>query len=248
MIRNVTGKRDAHERLPELIAAAVRVFTREGVPAGQDERRRGRDGPVRGGHLSVRGQQGRPGSCWPAATLCCSRTCPRATCRCRPRRWPPPWRRRANSSPRWCRSVRRRGLVRPGAGDRSPPSSRRSSASCSSSNRGPGRPRTCSNASARELPEMADLLNAGHPRAGPGGADRVPGRRAADRHAAPYAGLGGDGTAGARDADLVRPAPVRPGRCRHPGRPGRGHGGGRAGARPVPAGPAAAGAAAAGAR
>ena len=30
MIRNMTGKRDAHERLPELIAAAVRVFTREG--------------------------------------------------------------------------------------------------------------------------------------------------------------------------------------------------------------------------
>src|SRR3981081_2357753 len=26
----MTGKRDAHERLPELIAAAVRVFTREG--------------------------------------------------------------------------------------------------------------------------------------------------------------------------------------------------------------------------
>jgi AcrR family transcriptional regulator len=30
MIRDMTGKRDAHERLPELIAAAVRVFTREG--------------------------------------------------------------------------------------------------------------------------------------------------------------------------------------------------------------------------
>ena len=30
MIRGMTGKRDAHERLPELIAAAVRVFTREG--------------------------------------------------------------------------------------------------------------------------------------------------------------------------------------------------------------------------
>ncbi len=30
MIRNMTGKRDAQERLPELIAAAVRVFTREG--------------------------------------------------------------------------------------------------------------------------------------------------------------------------------------------------------------------------
>ena len=30
MIRNMTGKRDAHERLPELIAAAVRIFTREG--------------------------------------------------------------------------------------------------------------------------------------------------------------------------------------------------------------------------
>ena len=29
-ILDVTGKRDAHERLPELIAAAVRVFTREG--------------------------------------------------------------------------------------------------------------------------------------------------------------------------------------------------------------------------
>ena len=26
----MTGKRDAHERLPELIAAAVRVFTRDG--------------------------------------------------------------------------------------------------------------------------------------------------------------------------------------------------------------------------
>ena len=26
----MTGKRDAHERLPELISAAVRVFTREG--------------------------------------------------------------------------------------------------------------------------------------------------------------------------------------------------------------------------
>src|SRR6202012_766217 len=30
IIRGMTGKRDAHERLPELIAAAVRVFTREG--------------------------------------------------------------------------------------------------------------------------------------------------------------------------------------------------------------------------
>ena len=30
MIPGMTGKRDAHERLPELIAAAVRVFTREG--------------------------------------------------------------------------------------------------------------------------------------------------------------------------------------------------------------------------
>ncbi len=30
MIRDMAGKRDAHERLPELIAAAVRVFTREG--------------------------------------------------------------------------------------------------------------------------------------------------------------------------------------------------------------------------
>src|SRR6478672_8434000 len=30
MIADMTGKRDAHERLPELIAAAVRVFTREG--------------------------------------------------------------------------------------------------------------------------------------------------------------------------------------------------------------------------
>src|SRR3984885_1117837 len=30
MIRDMTGKRDAHERLPELIAAAVRVFTRDG--------------------------------------------------------------------------------------------------------------------------------------------------------------------------------------------------------------------------
>jgi AcrR family transcriptional regulator len=30
MIRNMTSKRDAHERLPEVIAAAVRVFTREG--------------------------------------------------------------------------------------------------------------------------------------------------------------------------------------------------------------------------
>jgi AcrR family transcriptional regulator len=30
MIPDMTGKRDAHERLPELIAAAVRVFTREG--------------------------------------------------------------------------------------------------------------------------------------------------------------------------------------------------------------------------
>ena len=30
MIVDMTGKRDAHERLPELIAAAVRVFTREG--------------------------------------------------------------------------------------------------------------------------------------------------------------------------------------------------------------------------
>jgi AcrR family transcriptional regulator len=31
----VTGKRDAHERLPELIAAAVRVFTREGYRAAR---------------------------------------------------------------------------------------------------------------------------------------------------------------------------------------------------------------------
>jgi len=30
MIADMAGKRDAHERLPELIAAAVRVFTREG--------------------------------------------------------------------------------------------------------------------------------------------------------------------------------------------------------------------------
>ena len=30
ILPGVTGKRDAHERLPELIAAAVRVFTREG--------------------------------------------------------------------------------------------------------------------------------------------------------------------------------------------------------------------------
>jgi AcrR family transcriptional regulator len=30
MLSDMTGKRDAHERLPELIAAAVRVFTREG--------------------------------------------------------------------------------------------------------------------------------------------------------------------------------------------------------------------------
>src|SRR6267142_148100 len=30
MILDMTGKRDAHERLPEVIAAAVRVFTREG--------------------------------------------------------------------------------------------------------------------------------------------------------------------------------------------------------------------------
>ena len=31
----MTGKRDAHERLPELIAAAVRVFTREGYRAAK---------------------------------------------------------------------------------------------------------------------------------------------------------------------------------------------------------------------
>jgi len=31
----MTGKRDAHERLPELIAAAVRVFTREGYRAAR---------------------------------------------------------------------------------------------------------------------------------------------------------------------------------------------------------------------
>ena len=31
----MAGKRDAHERLPELIAAAVRVFTREGYRAAR---------------------------------------------------------------------------------------------------------------------------------------------------------------------------------------------------------------------
>jgi len=30
MILDMTGKRDEHERLPELIAESVRVFTREG--------------------------------------------------------------------------------------------------------------------------------------------------------------------------------------------------------------------------
>src|SRR6266700_1319250 len=191
MILDMSGKRDAHERLPELIAAAVRVFTREGYRSARVS--------------DVAAEMGLS----EAAIY-----------------------RYVGSKEGLFVLAIRHALLREDlpAGDLplSPA------------------PLAATVAEARDfIAEVVPFGALAEALSGPGTGDaaaefeKILGElfelESRTRQAAPYAGHGGDGPAGARDADLVRPAPVlRPGRRRHPGRPGRGHGGGRAGARAGP--------------
>ena len=237
MIPDMTGKRDAHERLPELIAAAVRVFTREGyrlarmsdvaAEMGLSEAAIYRYVGSKEALFVLAIRHALLLEDLPAGDLPLS---------------PAPLAATVAEARDFIAEVVPFGalaeaLSGPGAGDTAAEFEKilRELFELESRTREAA---DMLERSARELPEMADLLNAGIRAPRPGGADRVPGRPGRGRHAAPHAGHGGDGPAGARDADMVRPAPVlRPGRRRHPGRPGRGHGGGRAGARAGPGEP-----------
>ena len=89
--------------------------------------------------------------------------------------------------------------------------------------------------SARELPELADLLNSRPAGPGPGRAHRLPRQPGQVRAAPRHPERGRDRAPGPGDAHLVRPAPaVRPARRRDPLRTGAGNRRRRPAARPRP--------------
>ena len=246
MIRNMTGKRDAHERLPELIAAAVRVFTREGyrlarmsdvaAEMGLSEAAIYRYVGSKEGLFVLAIRHALLLEDLPAGDLPLSPASLAATV--------------AEARDFIAEVVPFGALADALSGQGSGDTAAELEKILRELFELEARTREAADMlerSARELPEMADLLNAGI---------RAPVLAALTEYLGGRAEAGtlrrtpdtrDDGPAGARDADLVRPAPVlRPGRCRHPGRPGRGHGGGRAGARPGPRQPGPVGAAPAG--
>ena len=155
----MTGKRDAHERLPELIAAAVRVFTREGyrlarmsdvaAEMGLSEAAIYRYVGSKEGLFVLAIRHALLLEELPAGDLPLS-PAPLAATVAEARDFI------AEVVPfgALAEALSGLGLMTPS------PSSRRFSGSCSSSKRGPGK-RRHARRSARELPEMADLLNAG---------------------------------------------------------------------------------------
>ena len=142
----MAGKRDAHERLPELISAAVRVFTREGyrlarmsdvaAEMGLSEAAIYRYVGSKEGLFVLAIRHALLLEDLPAGDLPLSPAPLAATLR--------------EARDFIAEVVPFGALAEALAGQRAAviprPSSRRSSASCSSSNRGPGKPRTCSSA------------------------------------------------------------------------------------------------------
>ena len=141
----MTGKRDAHERLPELIAAAVRVFTREGyrlarmsdvaAEMGLSEAAIYRYVGSKEALFVLAIRHALLLEDLPAGDLPLS---------------PAPLAATVAEARDFIAEVVPFGALADALSGPGPviprPSSRRSSASCSGSNRGPGKPRTCSNA------------------------------------------------------------------------------------------------------